>query len=405
MAALDFPASPSNGDTFGNWIYNSSKLAWQSKPLTPAKTVNSPTAPTSPADGDQWFNTNTGQLFIYYTDANGSQWVESRAPITADGYISPNYIINGAFDFWQRGTSATNNTGYLADRWYITQNATGVSSNQSRVTTTLQGKLGYALRLSAGANATSIVEWGVRQVLERGHIETLAGKTVTLSFWYRSNKTGTHGARIIGLGTGAVDFTAGFTVSTADTWQRYSITTSAPYGSITAWSTTNPADIGSYVDVGFKAGNSGPGFTSISTNDYFEVTGIQLEEGSVATPFRRSAGTLQGELAACQRYYIKAVGSIKTPYNIFNSGNCQTGSIYFPVTMRTNPVITVYDTAGTAGKVTIANAGGTQQTNITPPAAVDAYPQWWGYNSGGMGGTTGSNGMMFFNGYDANAEF
>lgn len=79
MPALDFPSSPTDGQIYGNWVYNLSKQAWQSRPLTPAKTVNSPTAPSSPADGDQWFNTNTGQLFIYFVDASGGQWVESRA--------------------------------------------------------------------------------------------------------------------------------------------------------------------------------------------------------------------------------------------------------------------------------------------------------------------------------------
>ena len=253
--------------------------------------------------------------------------------------LSPNYLINGGFDIWQRGTSVTNSNAYLADRWYVTTGWSGGQCNQSLVTTTVQGKIGNALRVSNGVNATSVVEFAVRQPIERGHMEPLAGKTVTLSFWYRSNKTGTHGARIIGAGSGnpgGVDWTTSFTVSSADTWQRYAVTSSVPFGGITGWGSSNPTVVGAYVDIGLKVGNSGPGFTSVSASDYFEITGVQLEEGSVATPFRRNASSIQGELAACQRYL--EYGSFKHYFGATSS--YIVGTVNYKVNKRATPTIT-----------------------------------------------------------------
>jgi hypothetical protein len=82
MAALDFPASPTDGQVYNNWIYSTSKGAWKAKPLTGQKSVPSATAPASPSAGDNWFNTNDGNLYVYYTDVDGSQWVQVKSDAT-----------------------------------------------------------------------------------------------------------------------------------------------------------------------------------------------------------------------------------------------------------------------------------------------------------------------------------
>lgn len=79
--ALDFPANPTNGQAYGNFIYSSSKEAWQAKPLSGAKTSTGDVPPTSPVNGDQWFNTSDGTLYIYVVDSDTSQWVEHRSEI------------------------------------------------------------------------------------------------------------------------------------------------------------------------------------------------------------------------------------------------------------------------------------------------------------------------------------
>ena len=98
MAALDFPANPTNGQVYGNWIYNSSKVAWQAKPMVSAKTVTSDVAPSSPANGDEWLNTVDGCLYIYYTDVDGSQWVQVKNDASFSSTLGPRVDALELFD-------------------------------------------------------------------------------------------------------------------------------------------------------------------------------------------------------------------------------------------------------------------------------------------------------------------
>ncbi len=79
--ALDFPSSPTNGQVYGNFIWSSAKGAWQAKPIT-GKVTTSATAPSAPSNGDEWFNTNDGNIYVYYTDVDGSQWVQVKSDAT-----------------------------------------------------------------------------------------------------------------------------------------------------------------------------------------------------------------------------------------------------------------------------------------------------------------------------------
>ena len=88
--AINFPDSPSNGDTHivgdKTWTYNTSKTRWTSSGSGGGSSVTvSDTAPTSPSDGDQWFNSTDGSLLIYYNDGTSSQWVGVSGPGGAAG--------------------------------------------------------------------------------------------------------------------------------------------------------------------------------------------------------------------------------------------------------------------------------------------------------------------------------
>lgn len=80
--ALDFPASPTDGDEYGNFVWSDTRGAWEAKPLTSAKAAVSATAPLLPNQGDEWFNTVDGNLYVYYNDGDTSQWVQVKSDAT-----------------------------------------------------------------------------------------------------------------------------------------------------------------------------------------------------------------------------------------------------------------------------------------------------------------------------------
>jgi hypothetical protein len=81
MPALDFPANPTNGQQYGNWVYSTSKGAWQAKPMT-NKVTTSGVAPATPSNGDEWYNTEDGNIYVYYDDGNSAQWVQVKSDAT-----------------------------------------------------------------------------------------------------------------------------------------------------------------------------------------------------------------------------------------------------------------------------------------------------------------------------------
>jgi hypothetical protein len=318
MAALDFPSSPTDGQVYQSWIYSSAKGAWKSKPLTPAKTVNSDTPPSNPTNGDQWFNTVDSTLYIYYTDADTSQWVESRAPIISDGYYSPNVVINGAFDIWQRGTTFTTPNGaYTADRWITYAN--GTSGTCQRSTDVPSTNFTYSIYAASSSAVYNIIEQRIESTNAK-----IAGNTVTISF-YAKGTAGTNQLQIALYYATAVDNhttqtfisqTAVGASTLATSWQRYSITTTLPDAAVNnGWELRI-----------FRDNTSANGFV---------VTGVQVEAGTVATPFRRNANSIQGELAACQRYYYR-INSYGNGYQIALGSSVNTSMVdfVFPKDMR-----------------------------------------------------------------------
>jgi hypothetical protein len=248
-----------------------------------------------------------------------------------------NAIINGDFRIAQRGTSIVCASGAetpTLDRWFTNRNGTGtVTVSQQTFTPGTAPVAGYE-----GANFIrfdqSVAGSGAAYSVFSTKIEdvrTFAGQTVTFSFWAKTATAKTYSVTVrqnFGSGgSSSVDTnTSNFTTSTS--WTRFSFTVAVP--SISG----KTIGTGSYLQIWFNMG--------LNETTIFDVWGAQLEEGSTASEFQTATGTIQGELAACQRYYYRQTGPNAS--SVFSdmgwgSNNAQYvyGILNMPVTMRTAP--------------------------------------------------------------------
>jgi hypothetical protein len=285
---------------------------------------------TAVSEGMMAFTADDKNLAVY---ANSNWNTVSQA-------ISPNYIINGAFDIWQRGTSFSASADqFTVDRWFLDIVGGGSSSNVTRQTFTPAeleaagfGDAKFYTNITVSPENTGL---RFRQRIE--DVQTLAGQTVTLSFWAKSADSIEISSRInqiFGSGGSSVVTTNVNTTTLTSTWQRYVFTGDLP--SLTG----KTIGVGSCLEVRFS---------TTETSGSYDLWGVQLEAGSVATPFRRNANSIQGELAACQRYYYRTTsiegGQIFA--NAFANSTTQArGAVHFPTQMRIPP--TALEQSGTA---------------------------------------------------------
>ena len=280
----------------------------------------------------------------------------SRAQLTSTveqntgGAVAPyvagkNAVINGGMDIWQRGTSGTYTVGpfYTADRFTFNCSAT-TSVTVSQITTsdtTNLPNIYNAMRVQRTAGNTSTPLVLIQNALESKDSYRFAGQNVTFSFWARKGANFSPSAftaqLISGTGTDQ-NLISGFTNSNnvisqsstlTTTWQRFSYTGTMP---------SSATQLGFQFFVTY-AGTAGAA-------DYFDITGIQLETGSVATPFTTATGTFSGELAACQRYYQRLSASSSFTFSPFfpiaqRTSTTAYAFYTFPVAMRTNPSLNI----------------------------------------------------------------
>lgn len=247
-----------------------------------------------------------------------------------------NKLINGRLDIWQRGTSFTDwsSFSYLVDRWRIGYDGTPASGRtltqqafalgQTDVT---EGDPQYYLQYSF-PNCGTPSNY-LRSDLEG--VRTLAGKRATFSFWARvpsgtmtiymmiAQEFGTGGSPSAGV----YPLSSAYTVTT--TWQKFIYTTTMP--SISGKTIGTNGDDRIWPAIYFPANAAGT----------VHVANLQLEEGSVATPFEvRPSGF---ELALCQRYYWTGIACIGATAD--NDYSVNRGGSTFPVTLRASPTLTV----------------------------------------------------------------
>jgi hypothetical protein len=333
------------------------------------------------------------------TDASGGNTatINSYTP-TESNMAGRNRIINGDMRIDQRnaGASVTVNSTTVThpvDRFFgqgqstdgvftLQQSSTapaGFSTSVVATVTTADASVGttqfYLFGQRIEGFNTSDLSFG-----------TASAKTVTLSFWTRSSLTGTFGGVLTNDGfTRSYPFT--YSISVADTWE-YKTVTIAGDTTGTWVGSTNGVGLRIFWGLGVGADRSGTadawagvqylsatGAVSVigTLNATWYVTGVQLEAGSVATPFeRRQYGQ---ELALCQRYFEKsynadvAPGSASTIGYSSLSNSDQGSAVYlfntdrFRVEKRTAATMILWDLAGTVSRTTQYTLGGLGRTD------------------------------------------
>jgi hypothetical protein len=321
------------------------------------------------------------------TDTSGGNTatINSMTP-TADSLQGfRNRIINGDMGIDQRNAGAsvsnTSNLTYTVDRWAIfgDQNSKFTAQQSS---TAPAGFINSLLITSSSAFSVPSGEgYSLQQRIEGTNVTDLGwgtanARTVTLSFWVRSSLTGTFGGSVTNSAFNR-SYPYTYTISTADTWEYKTVTIAGDTSG--TWLTTTGTGLRLYFGLGVGSTLSGTagawagsgllsatGATSVvATNAAtWYITGVQLEVGSVATPFeRRPYGT---ELALCQRYYFKTSSPDASVYGSGIQYTTSTAilSLGFPVTMRTTP--TALEQSGTAGHYYILDAGAVRTCTSVP---------------------------------------
>jgi hypothetical protein len=297
-----------------------------------------------------------------------------------------NRIINGDMRISQRlGASSllcSNITDYTLDRWVVVSNPQSkltVQQDAGGVTPPVGFSDYLGVTVTTAETITSGDFYNLVQFIEGYNISDLAwgsasAKPVTVSFWVRSSVTGTYSFAFRNNGE-TRSYVTTYTINSANTWEQKTIV--IPGDTSGTWNVTN----GRGIEVVFDFGRAGETSTSNAwtasgnvrlagtvklvenASATFYITGVQLEAGSVATPFeRRPFGT---ELALCQRYYQKSFPQATAPVNNSGFAYVQTtlkyGSanaepqvqIVFPVAMRAAPSATLYNPfTGTAAQWT-----------------------------------------------------
>lgn len=310
---------------------------------------------------------------------------ESQIDPSFSGFLR-NRIINGDMRIDQRNagaqiTAANLTTGtYMVDRWvYISSQAAKFTAQQNAgAVTSAVGFPNYLGMTVASAVTVGASDYfAIVQSIEGFNFADLAwgtanAKTVTFSFQVYSSLTGTFGGAFINSAANR-SYPFSYTVSSANTWTSISVTIA---GDTTGTWVGSTNGIGVSVRFGLGAGSTfsgtagawasanyvtATGAVSVvgTASATFYITGVQLEVGSVATPFERR---LYGqELALCQRYYEKSYNnSVAVPTAVTAgtgqlfvnaiAGGATVNTVNFAVSKRASPTVVSYDNAGTSGK-------------------------------------------------------
>jgi len=382
-----------SGDVTGATATATSEAQGGTVAATVAKIQGRTVASTAPTSGQAlgWNSTS-------------SQWEPTTISSGTTSILGFNRVINGAMAIDQRnaGAGVTPVDGaYTLDRWQAGLTQASKFSIQQNAGA-ISGPTGFANYLGATSLTTYAVltgdNFGIRQQVEGFNFAdfgfgTAAASSVTLSFWVRSNLTGTFGGSLRNSASNrSYPFT--YAIAAANTWEQKTVTIA---GDTTGTWIGATSGIGVSLNFSLGAGATfsgtagawaGANYTSATSatsvvgnsGNILYITGVQLEKGTAATSFNaRPYGT---ELALCQRYYCKSYETGTAPGSATALGIVTVGvylsgsftwqmSVSFNIKMRAAPTVSYWDGAGNASRNSyIGNGLTTFNNNINVTGTV-----------------------------------
>jgi hypothetical protein len=349
-----------------------------------------------------------------------------------------NLIINGAMQIYQRngGTLSSTSGEYGPDRFELgtanLDNLAGTLTQDSDA----PDNFGSSLKITVTTAETAIAADEYAYIHQRIEAQNLQGlgygtssaKQLTLSFWVKSSVTGTFAVGLYKPDNTAQIHNKTYTINSANTWEYKTVTFEA--NSLAGGAIDNDNGIGFYLNWHLAAGSNFKGTSSSSgwisyvntawadgqdtdavittTNATWQLAGVQLEVGDVATPFEhRSYGE---ELNLCKRYFER-LNFLGTDYVLQGqTGGASTtanGLLYY-TEKRTAPTVTLPSAGTSSGTITFLTPTGGYPSSVGSHTIQVAGPkQCRVYGSGYSGLTAGRNSILFSTGtnsVDVDAE-
>jgi hypothetical protein len=376
----------------------------------------------SVADGGTGLTSTAGQGALLLASSSSSYVSQ------VSGLSWRNRAMNGDMVVNQRqAVSTTSDFGYPVDRWRIRRPAGGLFTGAQSTTAPPGFKYSFAWTSNTGTTPSPTEVAGIVHVIEGTSVYDLKWGTadalpITISFWVRASMTGTYAVWVNNAAAepNTIWYLATYTVSSSNTWERKVIT--VPGATFGTWLTNESGSLAMCFDLG---GGSTVQTTTVNTwssgavtkrslstapnvvgttGATFFLTGVQLEQGTVATPFEQIWAETQLQL--CQRYYfrINPISSSPLPFygtvtpQFQSAVNICRATVFYPQTMRSTPTLSTRNlarystptartavTAGTASFGTLSagfdlsgiSAGST--TTINPLSAnntTDSYVEF-----------------------------
>lgn len=298
-----------------------------------------------------------------------------------------NLLVNGNFDFWQRGTtvSVTNSVNtYLADRFFAYRSGFNAFTYAQATDTPTYAQSGYRSRFSALLTAGTGVAAGTGDVLqlfyrmEGNDFQAIQGRPIRVQFWVKSSVSGIYSFVIQSPNNPVRSYVAPYTITSTNVWQKVTVDVVLDTASDTSYnfdqttglslaftlssgSASQTATTNAWITADARAttGQVNWAGTTGATFQLAQVALYPIQAGAgVTLPFARAGRTIQQELAMCQRYYWRSSDDDTTSTaNGFGAGLCTSTSvatifIQFPTKMRSAP------TAGFGGGMAILMANG-----------------------------------------------